>query len=446
MLQTSTVKEGTLELLKNLQSEPLLATTRLVGGTALSLQIGHRESDDLDLFSVEPLDNLNVQALLIDKYGFIPSVIADNTLIEDDNKPKGTKNAFLQKQFSFKWGSLVLILASLFILAFSEIIITGLPHSEIPGMPANRMDFYVPISSYSRGVQGGAIPISLISYIKGKSSISEFTSDYLQYLSSESVTVNLNLTIPFSENYQVYNVEYYNVKTHAFFNVWEEYDYQVSIKDSAGIPDDTNYDSFDFAKIVDYDLFCEISKAIEENDPEWKVVYSVVSFPDKNAYLDFLLSDSIDSILKGHYLIQSSDTIFMVNNANFIIAERGMLSVFAVILTISLAFEVLFDILYIYNKRITIRIFRNMAAPLNELKYCANKRSGDLPLRLCAVSISLIFSAGIIWSIIDSASYYLLGAAVFFMIFMIYNVLTGVINRILTINRIQKVYDWRYRC
>ncbi len=81
MLQTSTVKEGTLELLKNLQSEPLLATTRLVGGTALSLQIGHRESDDLDLFSVEPLDNLNVQTLLIDKYGFIPSVIADNTLI-----------------------------------------------------------------------------------------------------------------------------------------------------------------------------------------------------------------------------------------------------------------------------------------------------------------------------------------------------------------------------
>lgn len=64
-----------------LQAEPLLATTRLVGGTALSLQIGHRESDDLDLFSAEPLDGLSVQTLLIDKYGFIPSVIADNTLI-----------------------------------------------------------------------------------------------------------------------------------------------------------------------------------------------------------------------------------------------------------------------------------------------------------------------------------------------------------------------------
>lgn len=81
MLQTSTVAESTIELLKRMQSEPLLAHTRLVGGTALSLQIGHRESEDLDLFSVEPLDNLSVQALLIEKYGFTPSMVADNTLI-----------------------------------------------------------------------------------------------------------------------------------------------------------------------------------------------------------------------------------------------------------------------------------------------------------------------------------------------------------------------------
>ena len=81
MLQTSTVKESTLGLLKSLQDEPLLSTTRLVDGTALSLQIGHRQSDELDLFSVEPLDGLLLQSLLIDKYGFIPSVIEGNTLI-----------------------------------------------------------------------------------------------------------------------------------------------------------------------------------------------------------------------------------------------------------------------------------------------------------------------------------------------------------------------------
>ena len=81
MLQTTTVKSSTLELLKALQSEPTLESTRLVGGTSLSLQIGHRESDDLDLFSAEQMDMMAIQTLLFDKYHFVPSVIAENTLI-----------------------------------------------------------------------------------------------------------------------------------------------------------------------------------------------------------------------------------------------------------------------------------------------------------------------------------------------------------------------------
>ena len=56
MLQTATVAPGTLELLGRLQAEPLFHSTRLVGGTALSLQMGHRVSDDLDLFSVDSLE------------------------------------------------------------------------------------------------------------------------------------------------------------------------------------------------------------------------------------------------------------------------------------------------------------------------------------------------------------------------------------------------------
>lgn len=81
MLQTATVASSTLGLLGRLQSEPLLCSTRLVGGTALSLQIGHRVSDDLDLFSVAPLDGMAVQRMLVDKYGFIPAIIEENTLI-----------------------------------------------------------------------------------------------------------------------------------------------------------------------------------------------------------------------------------------------------------------------------------------------------------------------------------------------------------------------------
>ena len=81
MLQTATVAPGTLELLNRLQAEPTLHSTRLVGGTALSLQIGHRQSDDLDLFSVESLDMIAAQRALVDKYGFTPSIIDENTLI-----------------------------------------------------------------------------------------------------------------------------------------------------------------------------------------------------------------------------------------------------------------------------------------------------------------------------------------------------------------------------
>ena len=81
MLQTGTVEESTLELLKSLQVESLLADTRLVGGTALSLQIGHRVSEDLDLFSTEPINSARIQSLLIDKYSFVPSVIEEGTLI-----------------------------------------------------------------------------------------------------------------------------------------------------------------------------------------------------------------------------------------------------------------------------------------------------------------------------------------------------------------------------
>lgn len=81
MLQAATVASGTLGLLGRLQAEPLLCSTRLVGGTALSLQIGHRVSDDLDLFSVASLDGMAVQRMLVDKYGFIPTIIEENTLI-----------------------------------------------------------------------------------------------------------------------------------------------------------------------------------------------------------------------------------------------------------------------------------------------------------------------------------------------------------------------------
>jgi len=51
MLHYETVEPDTLELLRRLMDMPYLTTFSLVGGTSLSLQIGHRKSIDLDLFT-----------------------------------------------------------------------------------------------------------------------------------------------------------------------------------------------------------------------------------------------------------------------------------------------------------------------------------------------------------------------------------------------------------
>ena len=50
MLSFQTVEPHTLELLRSLMAMPLLSGTRLVGGTSLALQYGHRNSVDLDFF------------------------------------------------------------------------------------------------------------------------------------------------------------------------------------------------------------------------------------------------------------------------------------------------------------------------------------------------------------------------------------------------------------
>ena len=54
MLSIQTIQPDTLELLKRLASQPELSQTRLVGGTALALQYGHRQSIDLDFFGQLP--------------------------------------------------------------------------------------------------------------------------------------------------------------------------------------------------------------------------------------------------------------------------------------------------------------------------------------------------------------------------------------------------------
>lgn len=65
MLSYSTVESHTLELLKAFMQEELFASLRLVGGTALALQYGHRQSVDLDMFGPVRFDSLEIHRVLL---------------------------------------------------------------------------------------------------------------------------------------------------------------------------------------------------------------------------------------------------------------------------------------------------------------------------------------------------------------------------------------------
>ena len=68
MLQTQTVDRATLGLLKDLMCMPELQQFALVGGTNLSLRLGHRLSIDLDLFTTEPFDTEGVARILVARF------------------------------------------------------------------------------------------------------------------------------------------------------------------------------------------------------------------------------------------------------------------------------------------------------------------------------------------------------------------------------------------
>ena len=55
----------------------------LVGGTALALQIGHRDSIDLDMFTKNPFEANELDTYLKDNYGFNQDYLRNNTLKGD---------------------------------------------------------------------------------------------------------------------------------------------------------------------------------------------------------------------------------------------------------------------------------------------------------------------------------------------------------------------------
>jgi predicted nucleotidyltransferase component of viral defense system len=68
MLHKETVTPGTLELIHHLMDDEKLKQFYLVGGTALSLMLGHRLSIDIDLFTVDDFNGFELAKHLNDNH------------------------------------------------------------------------------------------------------------------------------------------------------------------------------------------------------------------------------------------------------------------------------------------------------------------------------------------------------------------------------------------
>jgi len=73
MLQLQTVSPELLGIIQFLMKQPILQSFRLVGGTALALQLGHRKSIDIDLFGQSNLSGDEINDVLND-YGKVISI------------------------------------------------------------------------------------------------------------------------------------------------------------------------------------------------------------------------------------------------------------------------------------------------------------------------------------------------------------------------------------
>lgn len=82
MHETRVLEPGALTLLRSLGLQPELKRFFLVGGTALAIQIGHRRSEDLDLFTLDEFDPAQLLASIKTQVGLPVTVVgtAPNTL------------------------------------------------------------------------------------------------------------------------------------------------------------------------------------------------------------------------------------------------------------------------------------------------------------------------------------------------------------------------------
>jgi hypothetical protein len=75
------ISAHTFQLIQQLQRLPELSGFYLVGGTALALQLGHRNSIDIDLFTQNNFTAIEINEALKGKHDFTVTVSKNNTVL-----------------------------------------------------------------------------------------------------------------------------------------------------------------------------------------------------------------------------------------------------------------------------------------------------------------------------------------------------------------------------
>lgn len=144
MLSLRTIEPHTLELLKKLMTLPELASLRLVGGTALALQYGHRSSIDLDLFGTIQMDGLELQELL-EKLG----------TLRVENERKNIHQYYIDNvkvdivNYSYDWISPIYEVSGIRLAAPPDIAAMKVNAIEGRGTKKDFIDMYMLLQNYT---------------------------------------------------------------------------------------------------------------------------------------------------------------------------------------------------------------------------------------------------------------------------------------------------------
>lgn len=84
----SIIAPATFQLIQQLQGVPELKDFFLVGGTALALQLGHRNSIDIDLFTQNDFTAEEIESLLKNNFTYTATVARKNTVLAVVNNIK----------------------------------------------------------------------------------------------------------------------------------------------------------------------------------------------------------------------------------------------------------------------------------------------------------------------------------------------------------------------